>query len=89
MSDYHDPEKSYFIHQENYPNQLEQINLIKSYIEYDFQYPSSNLKTGKTPEDLINNTTNPISIIQYEIEKLYNECIYWRATVQIFGVYGD
>ncbi|AOW28544.1 choline kinase [Candida albicans L26] len=84
MSDYHDPEKSYFIHQENYPNQLEQINLIKSYIEYDFQYPSSNLKTGKTPEDLINNTTNPISIIQYEIEKLYNECIYWRATVQIF-----
>ena len=47
MSDYHDPEKSYFIHQENYPNQLEQINLIKSYIEYDFQYPSSNLKLVK------------------------------------------
>ncbi|CAX43029.1 choline kinase, putative [Candida dubliniensis CD36] len=84
MSDYHDPEKSYFIHQENYPNQLQQINLIKSYIEYDFQYPSSNLKTGQTPESLINNSTNPISIIQYEIEKLYNECIYWRATVQIF-----
>ncbi|KAL6452771.1 CKI1 Choline kinase [Candida maltosa Xu316] len=89
MSDYHDAERSYYIHDDKYPTQVEQLNLIKSYVEYDFQYPSSNLKTEKKFDDLINDSTNPVSIIQYEIEKLYNECIYWRASPQIFwGLWG-
>ncbi|RCK64662.1 Choline kinase [Candida viswanathii] len=84
MSDYHNPEKSYFIHEENYPTKLEQLNLIKSYIEYDFQYPTTNLHTKKQPEEIISNSSDPVPLMEYEIEKLYNECIYWRASVQIF-----
>lgn len=84
MSDYHDPEKSYFIHNKNFPTKSEQLNMIKSYVEYDFQYPSSNLKTSKKPEELFNNSTDPVHLMEFEIEKLYNECIYWRASVQIF-----
>ena len=84
MADYHDEEKSYYIHEDKYPTQLQQLNLIKSYIEYDFQFPSSNLKTPNTPEQLLNGTADASELIQYEIKKMYNECIYWRATVQIF-----
>ncbi|KAG7664869.1 uncharacterized protein J8A68_001627 [[Candida] subhashii] len=84
MSDYYHPTKSYFIFHENYPTKLEQFNLLKSYIEYDFQYPSSNLKTSKRPEDIINDNKNAVDIIQYEIEKIYNECVFWRTTVQIY-----
>ena len=32
MADYHDEEKSYYIHEDKYPTQLQQLNLIKSYI---------------------------------------------------------
>lgn len=81
MADYHDPEKSYFIHEDKYPNQLQQLNLIKSYVEYDFQYPSSNLQ-GSLSQDV--SQVNAADLVQYEIKKLYNECIYWRATVQIY-----
>lgn len=82
MSDYHNPEKSYFIHGEFYPNQLQKLNLIKSYIEYDFQYPSSNLNTKIKFNDF--SKTNATDLIQFEIKKLYNETIYWRSTVQIY-----
>ncbi|CAI5758810.1 unnamed protein product [Candida verbasci] len=84
MADYHDPIKSYYINEEKYPTKLQQLNLIKSYIEYDFQYPSSNLKTNKKPQEILNDTSSASRLIQSEIEKLYNECIYWRPSVQIF-----
>ena len=86
MADYHDPEKSYYIDEHRYPTKLEQLNLIKSYIEYDFQFPSSNLKTSKSAMDLLNDDSKPqaISLLRHEIEKLFNECVYWRATVQIY-----
>ncbi|ODV78597.1 choline kinase [Suhomyces tanzawaensis NRRL Y-17324] len=83
MADYHDPVKSYYIHEDQFPNQIEQLNLIKAYVEYEFQFPSSNIKTGKTSEQhLIDNSAS--ELVQYEIKKMYNECIYWRATVQIY-----
>lgn len=82
MADYHDPVKSYYIHEDQYPSRLQQVNLIKSYIEYDFQYPSSNLKTSKT--DDLSSSTNATDLIESEIKKLYNECIFWRPTVQIY-----
>ncbi|KAK6459267.1 choline kinase [Scheffersomyces xylosifermentans] len=84
MADYHDPEKSYYIHEDQYPSQLEQLNLIKSYIEYDFQYPSSGLKLANAPELLSSETTDASALVQFEIKKMYNECVYWRSTVQIF-----
>ncbi|KAI5968375.1 hypothetical protein CANMA_002366 [Candida margitis] len=85
MSNYHDPERSYFINNEAFPTQVEQLNFIKAYIEYDFQLPSSNLVSAKSDEELLNNTNNhAVGIIQYEIEKMFNECIYWRSSVQIF-----
>ncbi|KAG5422231.1 hypothetical protein I9W82_001326 [Candida metapsilosis] len=85
MSNYHDPEKSYFINDKMFPTQLEQLNFIKAYIEYDFQLPSSNLKSAKSDEELLNNSDKQaVSIIQYEIEKMFNECVYWRSSVQIF-----
>lgn len=79
MSDYHDESRSYYIHHDRYPTQLEQLNLIKSYIEYDFHYPSSNYKTNAEVD-----VTSVTDILQYEIRKLYNECIFWRPTVLIF-----
>lgn len=79
MSDYHNEECSYYIHHDRYPTQLEQLNLIKSYVEYDFHYPSSNYKTNATVD-----VTSVTDILQYEIRKLYNECILWRPTVLIF-----
>lgn len=81
MSDYHDPEKSYYVHSDKYPSQVEMLNLIKSYVEYDFEHPLSNLKTKTTPPL---GTTNAEDLLQYEIKKMYNETIMWRSTVQIF-----
>lgn len=81
MSDYHDEERSYYIHDDKYPSQLEQLNLIKSYIEYDFQFPSTNLKTSKHPSV---NDTDASELMEFEAKKMYNEIIYWRASVQIF-----
>lgn len=80
MSDYHDEEKPYYIHEDKYPTQLEQLNLIKSYVEYDFQYPSTNLKTNSVPSI---NDTDVGALMEYEVKKLYNEVIYWRMSVQI------
>ncbi|CAK9439076.1 uncharacterized protein LODBEIA_P33000 [Lodderomyces beijingensis] len=85
MANYHDPLKSYFINEKRYPSKLEQLNLIKSYIEYDFQFPSSTLKTSKSAQDLLNDpATQTADLVQYEIEKMYNECVYWRGAVQLF-----
>jgi choline kinase len=81
MSDYHHPTESYKIHEQNFPSKKQRLNMIKSYVEYDFQYPSSNLKT-KLPPAL--SESNASELIEYEIKKLYNECTYWRSTVQIF-----
>lgn len=81
MADYHDPELSYYIHEDKYPSRLEQLNLIKSYVEYDFQYPSSNLK-NTFDKDVTQ--VNAADLIQFEIKKLYNECILWRPAVQIY-----
>lgn len=81
MGDYHDPERSYYIFDDKYPSQLEILNLIKSYVEYDFQYPSSTLKTKS---DFSQNLPNAADLIQFEIKKLYNECILWRTSAQIF-----
>lgn len=81
MSDYHNEELPYFIHDENYPTQLEQLNMLKSYVEYDFQFPSTNLYTNSTPDV---NEADASALIDYEVKKLHNEIIYWRSTVQIF-----
>ncbi|OBA19400.1 kinase-like protein [Metschnikowia bicuspidata var. bicuspidata NRRL YB-4993] len=81
MSDYHDEEKPYYIHEDKYPTQTQQFNLLKSYVEYNFQFPSSNLKT-KT--QFRSRTDDIKSLMEHEVKKLYNEIIYWRATVQIF-----
>ncbi|KAI5952653.1 hypothetical protein KGF54_003520 [Candida jiufengensis] len=85
MTDYHDPVRSYFLDEKKYPTRLQQLNLLKSYIEYDFQLPSSNLKSSKSSINLLNDPNqDALNIIQYEIEKMYNECIYWRGSVQIY-----
>lgn len=81
MADYHDEEKSYYIHEDKYPTQFQQLNLIKSYVEYDFQFPSTNLKTEKNPS--VNDTDLNV-LMEHEIKKVYNEVIYWRSTVQFF-----
>ena len=78
MSDYHHETKPYYIFEENYPTQLEMMNFIKSYIEHEFVFPSSKLKVPG-PSSL-----RSTDLIQYEMKKLYNECIYWRSAVQIF-----
>ncbi|EEQ41114.1 putative choline kinase [Clavispora lusitaniae] len=80
MSDYHDADKPYFIHDDKYPSLKEQMNLLMSYIEYDFQFPTSNFIT-KNPVDA---NSDQKTIMEYEAKKLYNEVIFWRATVQIF-----
>lgn len=80
MANYHDPLKSYYLNENNFPSQLQQLNLIKAYVEYDFQYPSSTLNT---PSMNLENT-NASELVQYEIKKLFNECILWRASVQIY-----
>lgn len=72
-SDYGDAKMSYFIHNDNYPNQQEQLNLLQLYVEYEFGERSLNLKT-KTQE----------ATVEFQTKKLYNEVVYWRATVQIF-----
>lgn len=78
MSDYHDLDKPYFIHDNKYPTNQEQLNLLRSYVEYKFEVSSSNFKTEtKAPED-------PTALIDFEVKKLYNEIIYWRSTVQFF-----
>lgn len=79
MANYHDPEKSYYLYEELFPSQLQQLNMIKAYIEYDFQFPTSNLKLNSNLSKL-----NPEELIQLEIKKLYNEAVIWRASVQIY-----
>lgn len=81
MGDYHHPEKSYHIFEERYPTRLEKLNLIKSYVEYEFQFPSSNLKFN-FDKDVTQ--ASAAELIQFEIKKLYNECIFWRTTVHIY-----
>jgi thiamine kinase-like enzyme len=78
MSDYYHPTAPYYIFVEDYPEQLQILNFLKSYVEYEFKFPSSKLKVEQP------NSLTPSSLIQYEIRKLYNECIYWRPTVQIY-----
>lgn len=81
MSDYHNEEKPHHIYEDKYPTQVEQFNLLKSYVEYNFQYPTSNLKTKtqlKADESAIQ------TLIEFEVRKLYNENIMWRSTVQFF-----
>lgn len=80
MTNYHDPLNSYFLNEKLFPSQVEQLNLIKAYVEYDFQYPSSNLKVDLP--DL--NHVTPSDLVQFEIKKLYNECVFWRCSVSIF-----
>lgn len=80
MSDYHDPERPYYVHDRKYPTQKEQLNMIRSYVEYDFVSPSSNLKTSTQAED------DPNALVEYEVKKLHNEVIFWRATVQMYWV---
>ncbi|KAM9933884.1 hypothetical protein OXX80_006506 [Metschnikowia pulcherrima] len=81
MSDYHDEKQPYYIHEDKYPSQSEQLNLLKSYVEYNFQFPSSNLKT-KSHLDARKDGIDVLT--EYEMKKLYNEIVYWRATVQMF-----
>ncbi|CUM64728.1 uncharacterized protein PRCAT00002339001 [Priceomyces carsonii] len=81
MADYHDPEKSYYIDEKQYPSMVQRLNFIKSYVEYDFRYPSSNLKTKDSPDV---SSASASELIEFEIKKIYNECILWRPTVQLF-----
>lgn len=81
MANYHNPEESYFLNADGFPSKIEQLNLIKAYVEYDFQFPSSNLKLKYEPNL---NLISPTELIQFEIKKLFNECVLWRATVQIY-----
>lgn len=81
MSDYSDEKQSHHIHEEAFPRQEEQLNLVKSYIEYDFRVPTSNLKTKTTPQ---NTEANKLQVQEFEVKKLYNEVVYWRCTVQFF-----
>lgn len=81
MSDYHDTEKPYFIHEQKYPTQREQLYLLKSYVEYNFQTQSSNFKT-KSSIDL--KTEDAAKASDFEVKKIYNEVLYWRGTVQFF-----
>ncbi|KAK8438832.1 hypothetical protein ACI3LY_001103 [Candidozyma auris] len=81
MSDYADEKQPHVIHEEAYPKREEIINLIKSYIEYDFRIPTSNLKTISKPSI---NESDVSQMQEYEVKKLYNEVILWRSTVQFF-----
>lgn len=80
MSDYHNLEKPYLIHDEKYPSALEQLNLIRSYIEYSYEPSNSNLKTESEAPSI----NDPAALKDYDSKKLYNEIIYWRASVQFF-----
>lgn len=77
MADYHDKERSYYIHDDKYPSKEEQLNFIKFYVNYNFQPNSSTLITKEDPD------VNDACASEHEIKKLYNEVIYWRAAVQI------
>lgn len=81
MADYHDESRSYYLDEHQYPSRNQQLNFIKSYIEYDFQYPTSNLKT--TADDSLEGK-NLMELINFEVKKLYNECLYWRNSVSIY-----
>ncbi|KAF3986392.1 hypothetical protein FT663_04909 [Candidozyma haemuli var. vulneris] len=81
MSDYADEKQPHVIHEEAFPKQAEQLNLIKSYIEYDFRVPTSNLRTKNKPSI---NESDVSQMQEYEIKKLYNEVVLWRSTVQFF-----
>ncbi|CAN3477548.1 choline kinase [Diutina catenulata] len=89
MSDYYYEDAPYWIWEKAYPSQMDQLNFIKSYIEYEFVYPTSSLKTD-TPAPAAtvgaDDTTKSVAteLLQYEVKKLYNECLYWRSSVQIF-----
>lgn len=75
MSDYYHPEKSYYIFDENFPKKEEQLNLISSYVEYEFRHPTTRL---------VNEIERPDNILEYETKKLYNECVFWRPTVSVY-----
>lgn len=80
MSDYHNLEKPYLIHDEKYPSTQEQLNLIRSYVDYSYEPSSSNLKT----ETEMPSISDPAALKDYDAKRLYNEIIYWRASVQFF-----
>lgn len=81
MANYHDVKKPYYLNERNFPNKIQQLNLLKAYVEYDFEFPSSNLILDK---QLKMNNIKATELIEFEIKKLYNECILWRASVQIY-----
>lgn len=81
MADYHDETRSYYMDENKFPTKNQQLNFIKSYVEYDFQYPTSNLKTEA--DDTLE-AKNLMELINFEIKKLYNECIFWRSSVSIY-----
>lgn len=81
MSDYHDTERPYFVHDQMYPSQKEMLNMLTSYVEYDFVSPSSNLKTATKVD-----ANDAKALVEYEVKKIYNEVIFWRATVQMYWV---
>lgn len=80
MSDYHDPKMPHFIHHDKYPSQVQMLNMLKAYVEYDFQCPMSTYKAHKLNQE----QNNFPDLVQVEIKKLYNECVIWRPTVQIY-----
>lgn len=78
MADYHDVDRPYFIHIDKYPSVEEKVNFLSSYVEYNSEPTSSNLKTATVPPD------EPAARVDFEVKKLFNEIIYWRATVLFF-----
>lgn len=81
MSDYADEKNPHLIHDDRYPSQAEQLNLLRSYVEYEFKAQSSNLRTNTNPAGT---GADAAQLVEFETKKLYNEVIYWRATVQFF-----
>lgn len=81
MANYHDVNRPYYLNEQNFPNKVQQLNLLKAYVEYDFRFPSSNLIIDST---LNLNNIKATELIEFEIKKLYNECVLWRASVQIY-----
>lgn len=88
MLDYYNETKPYWIFEENYPSQVDQFNFIKLYIEYEFKYPTSTFNTATKPQTSVasheDSSEVAAELIQYEVQKLYNECVYWRSSVQIY-----
>lgn len=79
MSDYHDLDKPYHIHNNKYPTNQEQLNLLRSYVDYNFEPTSLNLKTSTQAPEF-----DMTALLDFEVKKLYNEIVYWRSSVQFF-----